>query len=66
MRYSQRVVKGLDKHKKVRTFVENLNDMTYEQYIEHQELLNEWEIEREEYAEYLTQCLADHFIALFV
>lgn len=38
--------------------------MTYEQYIEHQELLNEWELEREEYAEYLEQCLAEHFIAM--
>ena len=38
--------------------------MTYEQYIENQELLNEWELEREEYAEYLVQCLAEHFIAM--
>lgn len=38
--------------------------MTYEEYIQNQELLNKWELEIEEYAEYLKQCLAEHFIAM--
>lgn len=38
--------------------------MTYEEYIQNQELLNEWELEIEEYTEYLNQWLAEHFIAM--
>lgn len=38
--------------------------MTYEQYIEDQKMLNEWELELEVYAEYLEQCSAEHFIAM--